>query len=213
MRELDKTRIPPEDKTDASLRKRELVEDFLPILYRLTDLSIYLSAMELRDNIVVLIRFRKGISEVIGELRKTWLPKMMELKKECHLRAYIIHPETRPINKGPFYNEVSFFDNRELLGEFALVLEECSNIVSLLKVIEVGLTRSRFLDLYKKILNLITSLREWNMRINEIRIFYEYSSETKIRFKEVDGYVMTRKTKEFNGKLEVREGNFAKRKK
>jgi len=183
MSEFDKTRIPDSEKIKLDTRKRVLVEDFLPIIYRLTDASMYLSTLEIRDHMGVVIKFKSEINNTRKEVEE-WQARIQELKRYRKVRFLAHKLKYKPFDPGPYYAQYSFFHNRELLSKYTPVIEQANAVLKILRKLEMALAFENLLKAQIRLMDLHTMLKEWNVRMNEIRVLYNFSRKTKLRLSE-----------------------------
>jgi len=94
--ELSATRIPEEEKTGRELKKRELREMYLPLIYELSDMQINVAAAEVSDKIRVIrglkmaiLKHIKNCKDFASYVDKLRLEMIDEQKNINHKNAEI----------------------------------------------------------------------------------------------------------------------------
>ena len=170
MNDLLKTRIPDQDKIKEG-KIRDWAEDFLTLIYLLTDAAIHLSNLEIRDDRKAILDFKRILNRVRKGL-KEFEENIQAVKAEKKWRFCPSElPKVRSPHRGLFYFSSFEMPYRELLDKYSVLLEEFNRVVPLINKMDTRTHRNDFTRLQSAIANLQVSVGEWNSRMNEIKIW------------------------------------------
>lgn len=171
MDELQKTRIPDRDKVFKDGKVRAWSEDYLPLIYSLTDAAMYLSTLEIRNDRKAISEFKRTINDVrksLWEFRERI--RVIKMEKGWAFQKKEL-PIVRGAYQGLFYLEGFESPYRELLSKYFTTLEEFNAVVPLMNKVDIHTFRRDFIKLQSAVDNLIVSIEEWNSRVNEIKVW------------------------------------------
>ncbi len=198
MFDLDKTRIPDVDKIQFAGKKRELLTDFLPVIYRLTDISIHLSSLEVRNDRDTFRDFRFGLFRTRDDLN-TWNDKINEIKKSAWGRIWrqtrfhpqlsnyvwynVISRKPEDLPKIPLNDKSDFTgQRRELLADWMQLIEHFRSMIDPLVILETKDHRVSMIEFKEALRKAFAYVYAWNNRIIQIKVHVWNETSRKKKF-------------------------------
>ena len=154
---------------DSQGRVRTLIPKFQEMIFALTDVSVQVSTLEIGDSRPSITDIKRTILNVRREI-VDWL-KWINLQGEKRRARFESKGQIKVSEIGPFYPGGTFDQDRDLMPIFFKLIQQFNDALPLVEKIEKGNRREHLSTLYKSLDEIRYSLFEWNVRMNEIKIY------------------------------------------